>query len=97
MASGTEIGAEAPGGHADGADFLTVVSFKKAHLSIRENEPLVTNVDGDLGPTFPLDLEILPSRLPVFVPAHPKEDQGILPRFLKAPHLHLPWEEGTKI
>lgn len=76
-----------------GPDFLTVVSFKKAHLSIRENEPLVTNVDGDLGPTFPLDLEILPNRLPVFVPAHPREDQGILPRFLKSPHIHLPWNE----
>ena len=76
-----------------GPGFLTVVSFKKAHLSIQENEPLVTNVDGDLGPTFPLDLEILPNRLPVFVPAHPREDQGILPRFLKPPHIHLPWEE----
>ena len=43
--------------------------------------------------TFPLDLEILPNRLPVFVPAHPREDQGILPRFLKPPHIHLPWEE----
>lgn len=74
-----------------GPDFVTVISFKKAHISIAEDEPLVTNVDGDLGPTFPLDLEILPSRLPVFVPAHPNENQGILPRFI--PHLHLPWSE----
>lgn len=74
-----------------GPDFVTVISFKKAHISITEEEPLVTNVDGDLGPTFPLDLEILPSRLPVFVPAHPNENQGILPRFI--PHLHLPWSE----
>ena len=75
-----------------GPDFLTVVSFKKAHLSIAEDEPLVTNVDGDLGPTFPLDLEIFPDRLPIFTPKDPVEDRGILPKFSNM-HVHLPWSE----
>lgn len=75
-----------------GPDFLTVVSFKKAHLSIAENEPIATNVDGDLGPTFPLDLEIFPDRLTIFTPKDPVEDRGILPKFSKM-HVHLPWSE----
>lgn len=93
MAPGPEIGAKALGRHADGAGLPHRGELQESPPFHPGNEPLVTNVDGDLGPTFPLDLEILPNRLPVFVPAHPREDQGILPRFLKPPHIHLPWEE----
>lgn len=75
-----------------GPDFLTVVSFKKARISIEEDEPLVTNVDGDPGPTFPLDMEIFPDRLPVFTPKDPVIDRGILPKFSNL-HFHLPWSE----
>lgn len=64
-----------------GEDFLTVINIKKAHLSIASGEELWTNVDGDKGPAFPLDLEILPDCLPVFVPGHPRNDDF--------PHNHM--------
>ena len=49
-----------------GPDFVTVVGIKKAHISITEGDTLSTNVDGDKGPNFPIDLEILvsPSSFP---------------------------------
>ena len=55
------------------SDFVTVLDVRRARISIAANEHLSTNVDGEQGPEFPLDLEILPSRLPVFVPANQKD------------------------
>ena len=63
-----------------GADFLTVINIKKARVSILGGDELWTNVDGDKGPAFPLELEILPDRLPVFVPAQAGEAD------LRTPH-----------
>ena len=79
-----------------GPDFVTVVGIKKAHISITEGDTLSTNVDGDKGPNFPIDLEILPSRLPVFVPAHVDDNATHLPHFFErvAPHMHFPWAEN---
>lgn len=57
-----------------GSDFLTVINVKQARISLLGSEELWTNVDGDKGPAFPLDLEILPDRLPVFVPAAGRDD-----------------------
>lgn len=81
-----------------GSDFVTVVTFKKAHISIEENESISTNVDGDKGPSFPIDLEILPGRLPVFVPDHADDNRVHFPRFFNAvaPHLHFPWNENEQ-
>lgn len=68
-----------------GSDFLTVINIKKARISLLGGEELWTNVDGDKGPAFPLDLEILPDRLPVFVPASGRDDPSYphTLRFLK--------------
>ena len=79
-----------------GPDFVTVVGIKKAHISINEGDTLSTNVDGDKGPNFPIDLEILPSRLPVFVPEHVDDNATHLPHFFErvAPHMHFPWAEN---
>lgn len=78
-----------------GPDFVTVVTFKKAHISIAENEQIFTNVDGDKGPAFPIDIEILPGRLPVFVPENVSDTSVHFPRFFNsvAPHIHFPWNE----
>lgn len=81
-----------------GPDFVTVVGIKKAHISIDDEETLWTNVDGDKGPKFPIDLEILPSRLPVFVPPHVDDNATHLPHFFEkvAPHIHFPWNENEE-
>lgn len=78
-----------------GPEILTVVGIKKAHISISESEKLWTNVDGDKGPAFPIDLEILPNRLPIFIPDKDDEDNSIFPHILEGvpPKLHLPWNE----
>lgn len=76
---------------------MTVVGVKKAHISISNEEELITNVDGEKGPSFPIDLEILPDRLPVFVPEKIKEDNSLFPHLLEGiqPKLHLPWAESA--
>ncbi len=83
-----------------GPDFVTVVGVKKAHISIDDEEDLWTNVDGDKGPKFPIDLEILPSRLPVFVPRHVDDTATHIPipHFFEkvAPHIHFPWNENEE-
>lgn len=61
-------------GEQFGPDFMTVIGVKKAHISIEDpNIELTTNVDGEIGPKFPIDIEILPSRLSVFVPNNKNE------------------------
>lgn len=72
-----------------GEDFLTVINIKKAHVSIAGGEELWTNVDGDKGPSFPLDLEILPDRLPVFVPGKPRNDDFLHNHMLQFMKAHL--------
>lgn len=80
-----------------GPEILTVIGVKKAHISISNEEELITNVDGEKGPSFPIDLEILPDRLPVFVPEKIKEDNSLFPHLLEGiqPKLHLPWAESA--
>lgn len=81
-----------------GPDFVTVVGIKKARISIKEDDTLWTNVDGDKGPKFPIDLEILPAHLPVFVPPHVDDNATHLPHFFErvAPHIHFPWNENEE-
>ena len=80
-----------------GPEILTVVGVKKAHISISNEEELITNVDGEKGPSFPIDLEILPDRLSVFVPEKIKEDNSLFPHLLEGiqPKLRLPWAESA--
>lgn len=80
-----------------GPDFVTVIGVKKAKITTAEKEVLSTNVDGDKGPDFPLELEVLPGRLPVFVPKHIDDDALHFPRFFEsmAPHFKFPWADDT--
>lgn len=66
-----------------GPEILTVVGVKKAHISISNEEELITNVDGEKGPSFPIDLEILPDRLSVFVPEKSRKTIRSFPTFLR--------------
>lgn len=49
-------------------EYMTLFPIKKAKISLLDDPPLSTNMDGDEGPAFPLDLEVLPSFLTVYVP-----------------------------
>lgn len=49
-------------------EFMNLFTVTKAKISLLDNEPLSTNMDGDEGPSFPLDIEVLPSFLQVYVP-----------------------------
>lgn len=75
-----------------GPEILTVIAVKKARISIQDDMKLYTNVDGDKGPCFPIDLEILPSRLPVFIPHKDDEENTLLPHLLESvpPKLKFP-------
>lgn len=84
-------------GQQMGEDFLTVIGIKSAKISIENapNKELWTNVDGEKGPHFPIYLEILPSKLPVLVPAHRKTSPIHIPDMVnkvKSQLTHL-WEE----
>lgn len=50
------------------SEFVTLQTIEEAHISILSGETLVTNVDGDEGPAFPLHIKVLPSFLSVYVP-----------------------------
>lgn len=46
-----------------------VIYFQTSHLKIESDEPISTDVDGELGEPFPLDIEIVPKQLLVNVSA----------------------------
>jgi len=50
------------------SDRIIYKSFNRATLSLIDGEGLTTNVDGDKGPHFPLEVKILPSFLKVYAP-----------------------------
>ena len=60
--------------------------MKKAHIELLSNiGDLPTNMDGDQGPSMPVDIEVLPRVLKVFAPSkHKKKKALILP---KLPHI----------
>lgn len=72
-----------------GRDMLSVINVKKARISLADGETMRTNVDGDLGPAFPLELEILPDRLPVFVPLRRQNEHLRAPYALTFIREHL--------
>lgn len=55
-------------GNIDYSKFASVHEIQKARISIIGEEKLSTTVDGEKGPDFPLELEVLPSFLKVYVP-----------------------------
>lgn len=85
-------------GQQMGEDLLTVIGVKKAHISLEgidKDVELWTNVDGDKGPKFPIDLEILPGRLPVLTPAVRKTSPVHIPDMVEKLRKHLGhiWDE----
>ena len=50
------------------SEYMTLTQIKKVRISIVDDEKLSTNMDGDKGPDFPLELEVCPSFLRVYVP-----------------------------
>lgn len=54
--------------------YVTIIPAKTAQISMEEPVRLYTNMDGDKGPYMPLDLEVLPGFLQVYVPK--RLDQG---------------------
>lgn len=49
-------------------EYMTLLTLTKARITLLEDPLLHTNMDGDEGPDFPLNLEILPSFLSIYVP-----------------------------
>lgn len=56
-------------GEIKNSDTVFYKSFKHATIAVADGESLITNVDGDKGPAFPLVIEILPSFIKVYGPA----------------------------
>lgn len=50
------------------SEYVTVLDITKAKVTLLSGDPLSTNVDGDKGPEFPLEIEALPNRLEIYVP-----------------------------
>jgi YegS/Rv2252/BmrU family lipid kinase len=51
------------------AEYMTLTTLTHAKITLLDDNPLSTNIDGDEGPGFPLELTVLPSFLNVYVPA----------------------------
>ena len=50
------------------SEFMTLTQLTRARISLVDDECLSTNMDGDKGPDFPLEMEVMPSFLTVYVP-----------------------------
>lgn len=50
------------------SEFMSLTTLTHAKITLLDNHPLMTNIDGDEGPGFPLELTVLPSFLKVYVP-----------------------------
>lgn len=50
------------------SEYVTVLDITKAKVTLLSGDPLSTNVDGDKGPDFPLEIEALPNFLQIYVP-----------------------------
>ncbi|MPN14522.1 Diacylglycerol kinase [bioreactor metagenome] len=56
-------------GEIRNSDTVIYMSFEQATITLEDGDSLITNVDGDEGPAFPLEIEILPSFIKVYGPA----------------------------
>lgn len=48
--------------------YVTILETKKARISLRDGDNITTNMDGSKGPLLPVELEVLPQFLKVYVP-----------------------------
>ena len=51
------------------SELMTLKTMDRVRIELLDDSHLSTNMDGDEGPDFPLDIEVLPSFLSVYVPA----------------------------
>ena len=51
------------------SELMTLKTMDRVRIELLDGSHLSTNMDGDEGPAFPLDIEVLPSFLSVYVPA----------------------------
>ena len=51
------------------SELMTLKTMDRVRIELLDDSHLSTNIDGDEGPDFPLDIEVLPSFLSVYVPA----------------------------
>lgn len=51
------------------SELMTLKTMDRVRIELLDGDHLSTNMDGDEGPAFPLDIEVLPSFLSVYVPA----------------------------
>ena len=50
------------------SELMTLKALEEVRIELVGDHPLSTNMDGDSGPAFPLDITVLPSFLSVYVP-----------------------------
>ena len=50
------------------SELMTLKVLEEVRIELVGDHPLSTNMDGDSGPAFPLDIKVLPSFLSVYVP-----------------------------
>lgn len=50
------------------SELMTSKALEEVRIELLSDHPLSTNMDGDSGPSFPLDIKVLPSFLSVYVP-----------------------------
>lgn len=50
------------------SEYMILNTVTHAKISVLDGHPLTTNVDGDEGPLFPLELTVMPSFLTIYVP-----------------------------
>lgn len=50
------------------SELMTLKALEEVRIELLSDHPLSTNMDGDSGPSFPLDIKVLPSFLSVYVP-----------------------------
>ncbi|WP_306529933.1 diacylglycerol kinase family protein [Megasphaera sp.] len=50
------------------SELMTLKALEEVRIELVGDHPLSTNMDGDSGPAFPLDIKVLPSFLSVYVP-----------------------------
>lgn len=50
------------------SELMTLKALEEVRIELAGDHPLSTNMDGDSGPAFPLDIKVLPSFLSVYVP-----------------------------
>lgn len=76
------------------SEYMSLTTATHVNITLVEGS-LTTNMDGDQGPDFPLDIEVIPSFLNVCVPSQPHHAMNFLP--YGKPHLPSPKKIIIKI